>query len=1129
MATAQGQAQAALNQVNSNIATLTSQINTLQSRLDSSVQSKATRLSEADQNNTQDQIDALKTQRSNLQQEAARLAQTANPGAADTSIAERQAEQASLRQGWDQEVAASALATKSGPLENRIKTVFKETTATQQLTQSGGGTTVTRTAPPTPDQAAYYKGYSDAKAADQAAVDTQKDEYLRSKGLESATSAQKRAAIKEATDKGEFPPFVEPGTAFKQQNPNPPPGMPSTITQDVSNNTIRTDITVARETASTRTAADAAGINPASDGTGTNAGTAIGVEPMTAEEIQNNIAANSGRLTAESAGDLVEPVTTDSGQSFPLTSYNSTAESAKEPAMDNASKTAAEDAAKQEVGPSGPTTTKLVTITPNELHNYATYTYSLSLHLLSTDTYNLLADGKEWLPQAKTLIAGGGRYGTDATDKKTFFRASQFQDDFYFDGLSMETITGMNAQSKGTNAIDISFTLVEPYGFTLINRLLDISKEMDQPNYLTNPYVIQIDFFGNNDEGAPLNPLTDQQGRAMTKFIPCKIIEMKMKIGTAGSTYACRAVPYNHLAFSETVAGTPANFEITAKTVGDFFANDSDDPSIQQQISTKSQQRNTLNSSREAEARGDLTDAEIKKLKDVEASYSTALVTKSYTSAYNAYQKFLVDGKFCEYPVTIKFIIDKDIAAAEIVNPKKNTTVSAPMVNPQVSTELVSAINAQMKKANELVTAGFNQAFAKFSVNAGDAIVELINKVMRTSTYITNQLKDKAQQDKDGNPLKWFKIIPKLKLTKFDTKRNDWGAEITYQIIPYAYHNSKHPGMSISSQDEIRKNLRKKYSYIYSGQNNDIIDFSIDFDTMFYTPVNVLTTNSSRSTSSEESKNKSIDIKIDGVDSQIAKQRTGGALPNQTHATVGDLSAASGLNANNDPEVQRAADVMKSIYSNARGDMLNVKLKIIGDPEFIKTDDIYYNPANVAALIDPNETRAPDGSILTDRGDIFCLLSWRTPSDINQETGLPDFESFQDSVFDGVFKVLRVTNEFKSGKFEQTLDMIRFHDAISDPEIVGLTLRGQVNENKTDSTIIENPAAPIKEPDNQLISPAVRAAQAASNTEVDTDADVNAKYAAIAENGSVITAEQAIVNNNNSKDNTIPLSSEAQP
>ena len=904
------------------------------------------------------------------------------------------------------------------------------------------------------------------------------------------------------------------------------------------------------ENANAKTAGDA--VNKNTNGTGKDASTDPTAQKLTTEEKKNLKDANSSTQANTS---VVTDNKTSTGQA-----PSKANEEAKQGLFANpqyGGSTATDTTIK--VGDASSTESKLkeyvpAKISPNPLHAYATYTYSLSLHLLTPEAYNKLADGQDWLPEAKTLIAGGGRWGTDVMSKGTFFRAAQFKDDFYFDGLSLDTIIGMNSQSRGANAIQFKFNIIEPYGFTLVNRLLELSIELKQPNYLTNPYVLQIDFFGNNDAGEPMNPCTDSQGRSLTKYLPCKIIEMKIKVGTNGANYACTAIPYNHAAFAETVGVTPANFEVVANTVGNFFTNDADDTGLIKQVEERQRQSdNDQQNMKWAQVmvntkEGGATEADKEKLqqqaKKNAAAANAPFKAKSYTGAYNAYQQYLVLKKHCDHPVLIKFDVHPEIADAKIVVPEKNSPSTTPAVDVSDDKERKKAVDANKdSKGTKPPTAGVKTDVARFNVNAGDQILELINKVMRNSTYITEQLKGKDpviktdqegnQTDKDGKPLKWFKVIPKLKLTNFDPVRNDWGSEITYHIVPYQYHNSKHPAVSTSDNNEIRRNLRKKYSYIYSGQNSDILDFSLDFNTVFYTAVKVLAENTARLGASADSSAKST---TDDPNTEAATQdqQTKVVQPNMTHPVGTDLGASSGLNASNNPDALIAADVMKSIYSSSRGDMINIKLKIIGDPDFIKTDDIYYNPGNVN-YPGPGDASAPDGSILMDRGDIFAFVTWRTPSDLNEETGLPEFKKFQNSAFDGVFKIIKVSCEFKGGGFEQTLDMIRFHDGIKNIlEEEGIEQRDKRNaqNNKKEEIPVENKQAATT-PD--LPEGSRKATNAASLREAqnaargnETDQAQNAKLANVAANGKTVTSEQQSRDQSTAKDGTVPKSSNPQ-
>lgn len=1164
MANSQGQAQAALDQVNAKIAALTSQINSLKRQVESSLQSKATRMSDADQERLEDQIDVLINERSSLQDQAEQLAAKANPNVSGEDrflTKSRQQDRASMRQGWNDEVAASEKATKTGNPESRPKTVFNETTTEQSTTVTGGGTTILRNPPPTPEQEKYYSDYKAAQDADTAANNAQREEYLRSKGLENATGAQKRAAVRAARENGELPPEKEPGSDFIEANPNAPPNLPVTITKEApTDNGTVTERTVERTGASANTAGDKvtdaerpdivnedAGQDE-SAGTGTDVSRNPTAEPLSDDEKkQINDSKNSSTDKDDS---VVPPTTTNSGSRATKTSTGQTATKTKEGTLKNAGDVLRSGQAADSTISVGNTNEKPVPIrvSPNPLHAYATYTYSLSLHLLTPEAYNKLAVGEDWLPDAKTLIAGGGRWGTDKTNKNTFTRAAQFKDDFYFDGLNLETVIGLNTQSKGANAIEFKFNIIEPYGFTLVNRLLELGIEMNQPNYLTNPYVLQIDFFGNNDAGEPVHPCTDAEGRSLTKFLPCKIIEVQAKVGTAGATYVCRASPYNHTAFAETVGVTPANFEVVANTVGNFFTNDIDDAALVQQAQNRFKQ--TVDAQREqktaeAVASTQKTSPEQKakleaQAKKIEANAKAPFQAKSYTGAYNAYQQYLVLNKFCENPVIIKFNIHPEIANSKIVLKESNSVANTPAVdanNPKAKSQQVAANRAGTKGTPAVE--GTKNDVARFNVNAGDQILELINKVMRNSTYITDQLKDKddaIQEGKDGEtptnkkgkPLKWFKVVPQLKLTKFDNIRNDWGSEITYHILTYEHHNSKHPAVSKSNDNEIRKNLRKKYSYIYSGENNDIIDFSLDFNTVFYTAVNVMTENSSRFSTAPDGTALPVTVE-ENKDSAPEAQISKGVQRNVIHPLGSDLSTSSGLNASGNPAAQRAADVMKSIYSSARGDMINVQLKIVGDPDFIKTDDVYYNPGS-ANYPEEGETNGPDGSILTDRGDIFSLLSWKTPADLDQETGLPDFTRFQNSAFDGVYKIIKVTCDFSKGGFSQTLDMVRYHDGVSDIiEEAGNAARGKQSADPAanlDEKVIKD-EAPRRELSDYSYSK-VEKERANNNTEnTDPDAKENDKKADVAENGEVKTAEQDSRDQSTSQDtNTVPPKSD---
>ena len=130
------------------------------------------------------------------------------------------------------------------------------------------------------------------------------------------------------------------------------------------------------------------------------------------------------------------------------------------------------------------------------------------------------------------------------------------------------------------------------------------------------------------------------------------------------------------------------------------------------------------------------------------------------------------------------------------------------------------------------------------------------------------------------------------------------------------------------------------------------------------------------------------------------------------------------------------SDLEESLHQMSTADMLNIKLRIIGDPSLIKQDEIFWSPSVDGTLkegtsnVKRNSDRrlTPDGSLKMDNGEVYCQINFTTPTDIDEETGMMKFDSnMRDSKFSGLYRIMKVTNNFRDGKFEQELDLIRLH------------------------------------------------------------------------------------------------------
>ena len=197
---------------------------------------------------------------------------------------------------------------------------------------------------------------------------------------------------------------------------------------------------------------------------------------------------------------------------------------------------------------------------------------------------------------------------------------------------------------------------------------------------------------------------------------------------------------------------------------------------------------------------------------------------------------------------------------------------------------------------------------------------------------------------------------------------------------------------------------------MYTGKNDQILDLTIDFNAMFYVAITAFENKAERRAPHRPGDPREAKKKDDvdpGNDYSVN--------PNRVKPIIGYNDVQSSKN--NSKESVEAVDFQKSLMSSSRGDMLNVKMKVSGDPDLIKQDDTYYGPGGGSG-----------NSIPMDIGQLFAGLYFRTPDDLNLDTGLYDFDESGENVFNGKYQVIAIENTFERGQFTQMLDMIRLYD-----------------------------------------------------------------------------------------------------
>ncbi len=657
----------------------------------------------------------------------------------------------------------------------------------------------------------------------------------------------------------------------------------------------------------------------------------------------------------------------------------------------------------------------------NPLHEYDSYTYGLSLHLLNINDFNTLVDNpnQQYNPVTFTptgavgtvLVASAGRY-------QNYGRNPAFVEDFYFDNFKMSSYINTTSRNKNSNLIECSFTLIEPSGFTFINRLLSAAEMVNGSvgNYIKMPYLLQLDFFGHQNGNIAPAPIP-----GLSKMIPISLVEMKSRVTSKGTEYNIRAVPFNHQAFNQTNAVSPADFLINAKTVSDVFGSGTTSTAIANRIKEQQDQQrqeSELNK-RLAEATSDNVRenllAQLNSLRSV-AQVGSGIEVTGYTDGVNSWWEDLRKANKVVSVNRVNVVFDPVIGSAPLFPDGPGPVTVQQVAGDSGQTNQKTNLQAQAGAAKGKI----DFKAGVMAVPAGTSVETLIDWAVRNSSYITSQI----DQKNPGQPLNWYRIVPKIKITSYEPATNLYTIDITYYVRTWKT-NSKNPNGPLGRVP----GWVKEYQYLYTGQNKDVLDMQIDFNMMYYVQA-----------TANGNKNLYNDTAKAVADPNLARANDGNpnSIPESQAAPVvvqyGKLQPVPTVYASNNVKslgragakqnlAVAAGDVKESLQNDARGDMITVKLRILGDPHFIKQDDIFYNQGIGASI----GQLTPNGSLYTDNGELYVYLLFRFPVDYNESTGLaiPANSQYNRSEWSGVYKIIKVDSEFTKGKFEQVLELVR--------------------------------------------------------------------------------------------------------
>ena len=343
------------------------------------------------------------------------------------------------------------------------------------------------------------------------------------------------------------------------------------------------------------------------------------------------------------------------------------------------------------------------------------------------------------------------------------------------------------------------------------------------------------------------------------------------------------------------------------------------------------------------------------------------------------------------------------------------------------------------------------------AVNAGTTIESILGYVIKSSSFVRNQVVNSANYNGDqaaynealaamaNKPFSWFKIIPSVTLLEYDKIRNRPATKTIYHIIPYTMNNLKvdyGPGGKA-------KNPVKKYHYSYTGRNRDIIELDIKLNSLY---LNVCSAMPGKVSTGSSLANP------DNGDTKIAssEKNTDPLLPIRKEVVSNDARNTATAPMQSAQTVM-AGDLVRSIMNETGGDLANMTIKILGDPLFIKQDDIFYTPTFQGYT---TTSLTPNNSIPMDGGEVYVEVEFNAPIDREELTGGMRYDPrfYNKSLFSSLYKISVLETSMTHGVFTQTLTMHRQpkQDPSSTPT--------NTTDNSAEQRTTPNSAPPVADP-----------------------------------------------------------------
>lgn len=539
--------------------------------------------------------------------------------------------------------------------------------------------------------------------------------------------------------------------------------------------------------------------------------------------------------------------------------------------------------------------------------------------------------------------------------------------DFYINEAEIDALVGYSQISKGTNVVTIEFEVIEPYSLGLFLQSCQIAAEkLGHDNYAEAPFMLTIEFVGWDDDGNPY-PVTES-----TRRIAMHFTNIEMDISTKGCRYKVSAIPWADYGLTDEFNRFQSDIDFSPNQTGGFTVEDI-----------------LVN------AENSLQEAVNRRFKKVAESMKPS-------------------------PTPDKIVIEFGEGADAIKSSEMGFDLQTGGATGTIKENEIWDNDVWSRK--KLTYEPKNK---RFMFKQKSTVINAITEVLLLSEYCKNNIKSKISSP--TGMIDWFRIETRVysKDGEVNKARGRPAREVKFVIVPYKVHSSKIVHQSAKPDyGSLISNVVKIYDYIYTGKNTEIIDFNINLKYGFFTTAfaDLGKANATTLYQTQLSQGKAeADENPYGDNPLSGAQKTEPGLGQPVSGVLTDRTTTEG----GGPTDDRKSIIAKTFHEkllNTPEDMLSAEMEILGDPYFLISSGTANNTESKPGASNITDTGAMDYQ----NGEVDIILNFRTPVDIDPETGLADFSSTEVAKgFSGLYQVISVMNKFSQGKYTQTLNMIR--------------------------------------------------------------------------------------------------------